>query len=171
MPDAGATQVGAGYEPPPVEIWHDLRFYGTADDRLDVWVDGDVLPLVNNEGWSALDDVLFTLPTGPHVIAVHAQDIARAISGFIALVEVDGAPLAATGAGWVVADTDPGVGWEALGYDDSAWVAPTACTPSEVAVWGTYWTADLIAAGAEWIWVRPCLSLGEGWFRLDFELP
>lgn len=42
---------------------------------------------------------------------------------------------------------------------------------SDQSVWGTYWTKDLDAAGAKWIWWSSnCRDLKEAWFRYEFTL-
>ena len=85
-------------------------------------------------------------------------------------VSVDGAVTSLTGSGdWKMSSTNPGSGWEAVGYDDSSWSTAVMC--SDQTVWGTYWTKDLDAVGAKWIWWSSnCRDLKEAWFRYEFTL-
>jgi len=141
----------------------------TADDQWTGTLDGEPIGGSGQNAWSTSDVLQFTLGSGEHVIAVHAEDVARVISGFLAVVRVDGEPIAFTGDGaWAVSVTAPAPGWELPGFDDSTWATPGIC--SNASPWGGRPTA-LTDDGAEWVWHSTnCGSLGEAWFRLSFVL-
>lgn len=165
QPEAAATIEAEGI----------LRTYAvqielTADDRNEAWLDEVEITGANGVGWSATDTVDATLESGTHVLAVYATDTAAAIAGMIAAVRVDGTTTWLTGGGsWVQTPTNPGSGWAAVAYDDSAWTVPYPC--SDTSPWGSS-PADLLAEGARWVWWSSnCKALGEAWFRLEIVLP
>lgn len=141
----------------------------SADDEWSGTIDGDPIGGGNQGLWTRSDVMQFPLDRGEHVIAIHAWDIARVISGFIGVVRVDGAPIAVTGgSGWTVSTVLPAPGWEVPGYDDSDWSTPGVCT--DASPWDSRPT-DLVNDGAQWVWTTSnCRGLGEGWFRLTFLL-
>ncbi len=141
----------------------------TADDSWTATLDGDPIGGTNQNAWSSADVLVFDLERGDHVVAVHAWDVARVIAGFMAVVRVDGEPIAVSGgSGWSVTTSPPPAGWDVPGFDDSAWSVPSLCT--NPAAWGGRPTS-LTNDGAEWVWHDAnCRSLGEAWFRLSFTL-
>jgi hypothetical protein len=141
----------------------------TADDSWSATLDGDPIGGTNQNLWTYADVLVFDLDRGDHVVAVHAWDVARVISGVMAVVRVDGEPIAASGgSGWSVSTTAPPAGWDLPGFDDSSWGTPYLC--SDPSPWGNRPTS-LTDDGAEWVWHDAnCRSLGEGWYRLSFTL-
>lgn len=147
----------------------DVNMQITADDQWTGTLDGDPIGGSGQNAWSTSDVLQFTLGSGEHVIAVHAQDVGRVIAGFLAVVRVDGEPIAYTGDGaWSVSMTPPLPGWQLPGFDDNSWATPGTCAnPSP---WGGQPTS-LTDDGADWVWhTTNCQSLGEAWFRLSFTL-
>lgn len=165
-PETLVTLVGEGEDP---IITHDVELWITADDAWRGWMDGVEFTAPGQNGWGTLDRVPFSLDTGSHTLAIYATDTAMAISGFISVLYVDGAIGWLSGdAHWLLSASNPGTGWEALGFDDSAWVTPSRC--SDTSPWGSVPSA-MYAEGAVWVWGNTnCRVLGEVWLRLDFEL-
>jgi hypothetical protein len=142
----------------------------TGDDAWEMWIDD--VPIDSQVGWSFTNtsSTMVDLNTdGPHVVAVHAYDVYGVIGGFMAEVKLNGAVIGLTGNGsWKVMDAPPPYDWKDPWFDDSAWPAPDLCDPADVL---TYWQdrpTALTALGAQWVWPRPCRSLGDGWFRMPF---
>lgn len=137
------------------------------DDVFELYIDGVAYGGV--EEWWTAHWYEATVGCGAHTVAVHGTDLHQAISGFIAVVEVDGAMVSATGDGaWRVAGEAPGGDWTAAAFDDSAWGAGWGCDVSTARGWWGSSPVELTDLGAWWIWPRDCLALGEGWFRYDF---
>ncbi len=147
----------------------DVDMQLTADDSWSATLDGDPIGGTNQNAWSSADVLVFDLERGEHVVAVHAWDVARVIAGFMAVVRVDGEPIAVSGgSGWTVSTVAPATGWDVPGFDDSAWAVPNLC--ADPSAWGNRPTS-LTDDGAEWVWHDAnCRSLGEAWFRLSFTL-
>jgi hypothetical protein len=166
-PEIDASQFGSG-EP---SVDHDVEVLLTADDAWEGWIDGVKITSAPNAAlWSTSDRIKATLASGDHVIAVHAYDLARSISGINGVIQVDGATLSTTGdGGQRVVSSAPGAGWTDLGYDDTAWtVAPTCASTSP---WGAS-PADIVGLGGRWVWwTSRCESLGETWMRWTITLP
>lgn len=152
---------------------YDLEISITADDEWQGWLNGAPLPGINRGDWQRRDTINARLPSGEHVLAIHAYDKARVVAGLIAYVKVDGDPWYPSGAAdFRVSTTRPPTEWVNPDFDASAWPAASRCDTSSASVWGTYWPAPFYDVGASWIWWTPnCRSLGEGWFRLVIELP
>lgn len=152
-------------------VTYELEVNLTADDAWSLWIDG--IPIDQQVGWSfaTTSTTVVDLNTdGPHVVAVHAYDVYGVISGFLSEVKLDGQVIGLTGSGsWRVMDTQPPPDWVDPWFDDSSWGAAPLCTASDVATWGGQ-PASLMATGAQWVWPRPCRSLGDAWFRLYFEI-
>lgn len=165
--ESASTLVGSGII---TSITHDVRVGITADDAHRVWLDGVEITGPNASGWSAIDDLHTTLETGDHVLAVWATDQAQVIAGLIVVVWIDGVPTYLTGSSaWTLSASNPGTGWELVGFDDSAWSPGTACT--DTSPWGGN-PLTLLNEGAQWIWRSGnCRALGEAWFRLEMSLP
>lgn len=143
----------------------------TADDEWRAWVDSTEHTAANSAGWDHYDTLSLTLESGSHVIAVQASDTARVISGFIAVVWVEGAVWTITGDGtWVMQGSTPATGWQDVGFDDSAWSTAIPC--ADPSTWGTYWPAYFYVQGAQWVWNSSnCKALGQTWLRYELELP
>lgn len=141
----------------------------TADDSWSATLDGDPIGGTNQNAWSSADVLVFDLERGDHVVAVHAWDVARVIAGFMAVVRVDGEPIAVSGgSGWTVSTSQPPVGWDVPGFDDSGWGIPSLC--ADPSPWGNR-PVSLTEDGAQWVWHDAnCRSLGEAWYRLSFTL-
>lgn len=144
-----------------------LRVGLAVDDVFELYVDGVAYGGV--EEWWTTHWYEADLGCGSHTVAVHGTDLHQAISGFIAVVEVDGAVVALTGDGqWRVSGEAPAGDWTAPGYDDGAWGAGWGCDVATARGWWGTSPAELNELGAWWLWPRDCLALGEGWFRYDF---
>ena len=167
-PEGWAMQQG---HPSPVQDYLvDVMVSG--DDTVRVWIDGVQLKLPNGDLWSLPDTVTTTLSSGPHVVAIHGEDLHQVIAGINAALWVDGSIEYVTGAAdWRAVGNEPLKGWRDVGFDDSAWDAAYVCPADEASVWGTYWPEPFYAVGSQWVWPQSCLDLGEGWFRLTLELP
>jgi len=152
---------------------YDLEISITADDEWQGWLNGAPLPGINRGDWQRRDTFTTRLPSGEHVLAIHAYDKARVVAGLIAYVTVDGDAWYPSGASdYRVSTTRPPADWVDPDFDASAWPVASRCDTSSASVWGTYWPAPFYDVGASWIWWTPnCRSLGEGWFRLQITLP
>ena len=169
LPEAKADFFGEGDET-VTGAAHDVEVWLTADDQWEGTLDGVDVTGPNAAGWGASDNISATLYSGEHVLAVHAWDVASSVSGFVAVVKVDGAEYLLTGDSRVRMSTSkPGAGWQNAGYDDSAWTTPKVCASS---AWGGA-PYDLFAEGAaKWVWTSTnCAVLGEAWFRIPITLP
>lgn len=148
------------------EVDHEVKLTFTADDAWEAWVDG--VWVAEGDLWSVAGHADAVLDSGPHVVAVHAWDVYGQPSGFMAAVQVDGVAASVTGDGtWRYSRSDPGVGWEAPDFDSSGFALPDTCT-------GTWWgssPAELWSAGARMVWEGDCTGVGQGWFRLELDLP
>lgn len=161
------TDLDADGVPDCAEVDHEVFLSLAADDAWEVWADG-VYQGASAATWSTATDFFLTFETGPHVLAVHAWDVYGMPSGFIAAVAVDRTPFALTGDGsWTLLRSTPSPGWELAGFDDSAWAVPDVCTGGW---WGTS-PSSLWGAGAVMVWEGDCTGVGEGWFRLEMDLP
>ncbi len=168
-PQVSASLTGTGLAPPVYDYAVDLLI--TADDSWRGWIDGAAISAPNQDSWSYTDTLSWTLQSGTHVLAIHARDTASVISGLNAVLWVDGVREVRTGDGdWILTTTMPDKAWVTDTYDDSAWSTAVVC--SDASIWGTYWPADFIAEGAQWVWwTADCSNLKEAWFRLVLELP
>jgi hypothetical protein len=148
----------------------------SADDHFEAWFDGAAWGSAT--GWSTLTTLTTSAPAGTHTIAVHADDIARAIAGFNARVIVPGALDGDwdTGLGlWQVSEQSPSVygatsSWTTTAYadmvPDSSYLASSSCTST----WGT---GAMGPSGGAWVWANSCGSPGtytDNWFLLEFEV-
>ena len=166
-PELSATFEGTGEDP---VISYDLTLDLTADDAWRGWVDGVEFAGANQNTWSSADTVSFTLESGEHVLAIYATDTAMAIAGLLAALQIDGELAWVTGdSGLLLTDTEPGAGWQEVGFDDGGWSTPVAC--ADTSPWGSSMSA-LTGLGARWVWwTSDCRDLGEAWFRLTLLLP
>lgn len=150
----------------------------TCDNFVEqIFVDGaPVLPLgPNANDWRLPDSYALDLAPGAHAIALRASDDGSVIAGcMLVLVADDGTTvLARTEAGAVrTVRDDPGAGWEAPGFDDSAWPFAGACP--NPGPWGTF-LAWGRSAGAEMVW-GPDRCNGDElgarrWFRWSVTVP
>jgi len=152
------------------EIEYEVGFILSADDNWEGYIDESYLGSYG--GWSTTNTFTNTMDSGTHVMAVYGWDSGAAIAGFIAAVVIDGTNEYLTGDGsWVMVDSTSDAGWYGVGYDDSAWTTPSACSSSSVSShWGSQPTS-LTSMGAVWVWHTSCTSLGNSYYRLVFELP
>jgi len=157
-----------------LEIMHEVLLTITVDDVWEGWVDGASFA-EEHAGWSHLDEFSFSLDSGPHIIAIHGWDTGRAISGHISSVAIDGVVTTVTGDGsWRVKANDAPEGWQDLGFIDTDWIIPVACT--DLSPWGS-WTGSPMDHGAVWTWYqgsgncRDESSYGDAYFRLSLSLP
>lgn len=164
-----ASQGGVGVAPSVYE--YDVEVLLTADDEWRGWIDGTPISATNQTSWSYTDTLTWTLESGTHVLAIHAEDVGSVISGFNSVIWIDGVRTTRTGDGdWRMIDTLPATDFIYDTFDDSGWSTAIVC--SDQSIWGTYWPADFIAEGAEWVWwTADCGNLQEAWFRLELELP
>jgi hypothetical protein len=169
VPEAVASQEGVGS--PGRD--YDVVILVTADDEWQGWLDGAPLTGANQGDWQRGDRFERRLPSGRHVLALHAYDKARVVAGLIAFVEVDGAVALKTGdAGFRAVGSRPASSWMDPGFDDSAWPRAATCDSSSASTWGTYWPAPFYDKGASWIWTTSnCRALGEAWIRVELVLP
>jgi len=148
----------------------EVEIFLTADDAWTGYIDGVEFTATNQSSWTHGDTHTVTLEGGPHVIAIEATDVGSVISGFIAVVKVDGTIVSRTGEGdWMMTPTTPGSGWQTVGFDDSAWNPAVKC--SDPGTWGTYWPKPFYDEGAEWVWwTSACRNLKTAWFRMELEI-
>ena len=148
----------------------EVEVFLTADDAWTGFIDGVEITGPNQADWTRGDTFTRTWGPGEHVIAIKANDVGSVISGFIAVVRVDGVIVAKTGDGvWKMTDATPASGWNDVGFDDSGWDTAAKC--SDPGTWGTYWPRDFYADGAEWVWwTSACRDLRQAWFRLVIEV-
>lgn len=125
----------------------------TVDNVVEeVLVDGVPFTLGPNSGsWTIPDDYVLDLAPGRHVVAIRGRD-EGSISGMMAVVYADDGvtPIAVTTPSSVrTVRVDPGAGWGALAFDDSAWPAAGAC--ANPGPWGgsVTWGRN---AGADMVW-------------------
>ncbi|MFK7930257.1 MAG: choice-of-anchor D domain-containing protein [Myxococcota bacterium] len=163
-PSLNAVVQGEGFAPD-----RDIELFLTADDAWTGFIDGTEYTATHQNDWQRGDTLTATVPAGQTVIAIQATDVGSVISGFIAVVKVDGTIVSRTGEGdWLMTSTDPGPGWQDASFDDSSWSPAVKCTSS--AVWGTYWPKPFYDEGAEWVWwTATCRDLRQAWFRLKLE--
>ncbi|MFZ5479011.1 MAG: hypothetical protein ACOZNI_19730 [Myxococcota bacterium] len=141
-----------------------VRIGLAADDYWEGWVDG--VAFGSAEHWWEAAWYEMELSCGEHVVSVYATDLHQAISGFIAVFEVDGEPTRVTGDGtWRVTPGHGERGWQDPGFDDSGWDMGTSCETSSATGWWGGNPADLLSMGAWWIWSGECLELGDASFR------
>ncbi len=146
-----------------------VRIGLAADDVWEGWVDG--VSFGTAESWWQATWTEAHLDCGSHVLSVYATDLHQAIAGFIAVVEVEGAVVNTSADGtWKVIPGHGGAGWKDAGFDDSTWGAGQACNRADATGWWGGSPTDLIADGAWWLWPQDCLALGDGSFRLRFEV-
>lgn len=170
LPEANANFFGDG-EVVSDTTDHDVEIWITADDEWTGTLDGVDVTGPNAAGWGACDTITEVLPTGEHVLAVHAFDTASAISGFVAVVKVDGKEHLLTGDPRVrMSSSKPSSGWESPTFDDSSWTTPDECRVTSM--WGGQPAALFAEGAAKWVWSDPdCTVLGEAWFRVPITLP
>jgi hypothetical protein len=157
-----------------MEIAHTIDISITVDDVWQGWADGAVLA-EETHGWNVMSEFSLSMDSGPHVIAIHGWDTGAAISGHLSSIAVDGEVWFMTGDGSWRVSTDPvPEAWQEVGFDDSAWMVPVAC--SDTSPWAS-WTPDILTDGAMWTWYEPdgaCRdpsAYGSAYYRLSFELP
>lgn len=159
---------GNGVDPCADDVL-DVTMTLTADDAWDGWLDGVEFTAPNQSGWSSSDTVSLTSEPGcTHVLAFHAYDIAQAISGFKAILELSGEGVSQTlrtgTAPWVLTPTEPPDGWTDPDFDDSDWVPGSVC--ANPSIWGSS-PIELYDPDIDWIWWdADCTVLGDAWLRL-----
>lgn len=170
-PTTWANQLGNGLAPDPCEgFTQTVTLMLTADDAWQGWIDGTPFSAPNQNAWNASDTVEWELACGDHTLALYATDTARAVSGVIAVIWVEGVVRFVSGpTHWSMVDVAPPAGWTDVGFDDSAWNIPQVC--ADTSLWGSY-PQPFYDQGAQWIWwTTQCRDLGEAWLRLDFTVP
>lgn len=165
-PEIDAIQAGAG----EASTDHAVELVLTADDSWEGWIDGKKLVAPNANAWSLSDTMKTTLSSGDHVIAIHAWDVAMAISGVDGVLKVDGAVYSTTGdKSQVYVTSKPAADWADVTFSDSSWSTAPKC--SNTSPWGGS-PGDIAALGGQWIWWSArCEDLGEAWFRWKVTLP
>ncbi len=150
------------------EQTYTLNIEATGDDVWYGWLDGGSIGEFH--GWNQTNQMDYTLESGHHVVAARIEDTGACIVGFMAQLKVDGNVISVTGDGsWRATASDPGGGWQELGFDSSSWNNARSC--QNTTPWGEE-PSSLRQSGAEWIWpYRDCESIGTGWFRFHFYLP
>jgi len=145
-----------------------VHIEATGDDVWYGWLDGGSIGEFH--GWNQTTQLDYTVESGHHVVATQVEDTGACIVGFMAQIKVDGAVISTTGDGsWRATASDPGTGWQDLGFDSSSWNNARSC--EDTGPWGEE-PASLRQSGAEWVWpYRDCKSIGTGWFRFHFHLP
>ena len=164
-PIVQAALQGNGYA-----VDHEVEIFLTADDAWTGFVDGVEFTAANQRNWQKGDTHVVTLSSGRHVLAIQATDVSSVISGFIAIVKVDGAIVSRTGEGdWKMQASAPPSGWMDPSFDASSWGPAVQC--ADQSTWGTYWPADFYAEGAKWVWwTDSCRNLKQAWFRMELDL-
>ncbi len=163
------TQNGMGEADPCNGYSQHVTILLTADDAWEGWLDGVSFSGPNQNAWNAFDTLSWDLPCGDHTMALFATDVAHAVSGVIAVVWINGVARYVSGpTDWTMYDQRPPAGWQDVTFDDSAWYIPQVCSSS--VAWGAS-PQPFYDQGAQWIWWTPsCSSLGEAWFRLNFNV-
>ena len=163
------TQNGMGAADPCNGYSQHVTILLTADDAWEGWLDGVSFSGPNQNAWNAFDTLSWDLPCGDHTMALYATDVAHAVSGVIAVVWINGVARYVSGpTDWTVYDQQPPAGWQDVTFDDSSWYIPQVC--ANFTAWGAY-PQPFYDQGAQWIWWTPsCSSLGEAWFRLNFNV-
>lgn len=167
--DTGSDSGSVIVPPEDCDAGRTVRFGLAADDVWEAWVDNTSVGTA--ESWWQATWLEANLDCGSHVLAVYATDLHQAISGFIAVVEVEGVVVNTSADGsWKVLAGRGEPGWKTPSYDDGAWGAGQPCESASATGWWGGSPADLLAAGAWWLWPQECLALGDGSFRLRFEV-
>jgi hypothetical protein len=166
------TQNGTGEATPPDPCngyTQSVSIMLTADDAWQGWLDGVSFGAPNQNTWSTSDTLTWDLACGDHTLALYATDTAQAVSGVIAVVWVNGVVRYVSGpSDWTMYDRTPPTGWQDVAFDDSSWNIPQVCTSTSA--WGSM-PQPFYDQGAQWIWwTSSCSSLGEAWFRLNFNV-
>ena len=150
---------------------HSIELTMSGDDRVTAWADGTPLG-----GATFLPGrvLRFELPSGCHTLAFHVEDLAAQVSGFLAGVKIDGVLTHQTGDRSFrrSAVRPPAAQWRAVGFDDSTWPTPTACSaPHDL--WDDWPpNAALMSGGARWVaHSSDCRALNENFYRLNLVLP
>jgi alpha-L-rhamnosidase len=113
----------------PAGAVNDARLVVTADDTLDVWLNGTPLAASPRraDGWrqAVSVDLRSALVPGANTIAVATRNTSTGPAGLIGRLRVvtsSGATELVTGAGWKASRTVP-EGWEQPGFADAGWPA------------------------------------------------
>jgi len=164
-----------GEEPPCESRTYNVEIIYSGDDELRAFADGAELPDPGTHlGWSLETRQSLMLESGSHTFAFNVFDIARGAVGFVAAIYVDGVLHSVTGDGSFQTTTvDPGSGFEAPRFDDSAWGVPTLCFYHP---WSSVNLSGVDAAGAQWVWANGAncsysSSAPQAWFRTTIDLP
>ena len=170
-PHTGGSVFGNGDDPDPCDGYSQtVSLSLTADDAWRAWIDGTEFTGPNANTWSTDDHFEWEMPCGDHTLAIFATDTAMAVSGVLAVVQVEGVTRFVSGpANWTLTDTEPTPDWTDVGFDDSSWPVPQVCASNSI--WGSSW-AWYYTEGADWIWwTDRCSDLGQAWLRLNFTVP
>ncbi|REE58704.1 alpha-L-rhamnosidase [Streptomyces sp. 3212.3] len=112
----------------------------TGDDTADVWVNGVLVstsPRVT-DSWksAALVDVTTHLTSGSNTIAIASRNTSDSPTGMIAKLTIAAGSTIVTDASWKSSQSAPS-GWNASGFDDSAWPAALAVAAYGGGPWGS----------------------------------
>jgi len=147
---------------------HVINLMLTGDDVWEGWYDGNAWGSAG--AWNEANELEIVLDSGPHALTFHVWDMGQTIVGFMADLEVDGQPWTQTGQGsWQAAAHEPGGNWKEVDYNGGAWGTARRC--EDIEPWGGQ-PEVLVATGAKWVWpYSDCRQIGEGFFRLELNLP
>jgi hypothetical protein len=145
----------------------------TADDGLVAFADGAGLGV--NTDWTNISTYTTLMTAGTHHLAAKAFDMRAVQKGFLASVSINNVlqtDLVTGAGGWYGTVTAPASGWQTDlstlgGTIDSDASMDASCS------WGTYWPADLLADGADWVWPTDCADTttdNQAWFVTEFEV-
>ena len=164
LSDTGDTAVD---EPPSS---YEVVISITADDYVELSVDGELYDLENQDEWEHRDDVELVLTSGTHVVTARVEDSIGVANALLAAVTVDGDVVTATGDGtWQWRPVDDTRSADDPAYSPEGWEQALTC--EDQSIWGTYWPAELYELGASWIWSsEDCRELGQAIFQVELEL-
>jgi hypothetical protein len=153
----------AGAPPPPPPM---LSLIISADNANEVYLNGVLLGSGND--WTRSSSYSAALQSGTNVLAVKGID-AGGVAAVIAELAWPGAS-AVTDATWKVSTTAP-TGWQATGFNDSAWPVATSYGQYGVGPWSKGVLGFPSASTAKWIWSADNNNDNTVYLRYTFTVP
>jgi len=128
------------------EIPANATLLASADNHIEVWVNGQ--PAGQSDEWAqaAKTDVTKLLKPGRNTVAVLARNDGG-VAALIVRLEAGKAVLAETGAGWRVTNTKPDAKWVAAEFNDAKWEAATVVAKLGASPWGDVFTGAKKSTG------------------------
>ena len=163
-----------GEDPPCASRTHIVEIIYSGDDIVTPYADGvELADPGTHLGWANETSQTLMLESGPHTFAFEINDVAAGAVGFVAAIYVNGALHSVTGDGsFKTTSVNPGSGFEAATFNDSAWGVPTVCT---YIPWNSVNLSRVDNAGAQWVWPNGTCSFyasaPDAWFRTTIDLP